>query len=156
METNLKQRIEEDVKAAMRAGDKPRLGTLRMVLAAVKQQEVDTRKTLDDTVLIAILERLIKQRRDSLTQFQAAGRHDLAEKEAFEIEVIREYLPPALDEDEIAALIDEAVTEAGAASPRDMGKVMGRLKPRLQGRADMSVVSKLVQARLSSLSHEGE
>ncbi|HKJ21523.1 MAG TPA: GatB/YqeY domain-containing protein, partial [Gammaproteobacteria bacterium] len=100
METNLKKRIEEDVKTAMRAGDKPRLGTLRMVLAAVKQQEVDTRSTLDDPALIAILEKLIKQRRDSLTQFQAAGRHELADKEAYEITVIQEYLPPALDEDE--------------------------------------------------------
>lgn len=156
METNLKKRIEEDVKTAMRAGDKPRLGTLRMVLAAVKQQEVDTRSTLDDPALIAILEKLIKQRRDSLTQFQAAGRHELADKEAYEITVIQEYLPPALDEDEIAALINEAIAKAGAGSPKDMGKVMGLLKPQLQGRADMSAVSKLVQARLSSLNQPGK
>ena len=156
METNLKKRIEEDVKAAMRAGDKPRLGTLRMVLAAVKQQEVDTRKAVDDSALITILEKLIKQRRDSLTQFQAAGRHELADKEAYEITVIQEYLPPALSEDEIAALINEAVAETGAGSSKDMGKVMGLLKPRLQGRADMSAVSKLVQARLAALGHQGE
>ncbi len=106
--------------------------------------------------LIAILEKLIKQRRDSLTQFQAAGRHELADKEAYEITVIQEYLPPALDEDEIAALISEAIAKAGAGSPKDMGKVMGLLKPQLQGRADMSAVSKLVQAKLSSLNQPGK
>lgn len=149
MESSLKKRIEDDVKTAMRAGDKPRLGTLRMVLAAVKQQEVDTRAAVDDTALLAILEKMIKQRRDALTQFQAAGRQDLADKESDEIVVIQAYLPPALDNDEIAALINDAIAKSGAASPKDMGKVMGLVKPQVQGRADMSVVSKLVQAKLS-------
>lgn len=150
MTTSLKQRIEDDVKAAMRAADKPRLSTLRLVLAAIKQQEVDTRTVLDDATLIAVLEKMIKQRRDALTQFQAAGRRDLADRESFEIDVIHAYLPPALREDEIAALINEALAQTGASSPKDMGKVMGILKPRLQGRADMAVVSKLVQAKLST------
>jgi len=149
VESSLKKRIEDDVKTAMRAGDKPRLGTLRMVLAAVKQQEVDTRAAVDDTALLAILEKMIKQRRDALTQFQAAGRQDLADKESDEIVVIQAYLPPALDNDEIAALINDAIAKSGAASPKDMGKVMGLVKPQVQGRADMSVVSKLVQAKLS-------
>lgn len=134
----------------MRAGDKERLGTLRMVLAAVKQQEVDSRTAVDDPALLAILEKMIKQRRDAMTQFQAAGRQELADKESGEIAVIQEYLPPSLSDDEIAALVDDAIAKTGAASPRDMGKVMGIVKPQVQGRADMSVVSKLVQARLSS------
>lgn len=150
MESSLKKRIEDDVKAAMRAGDKPRLGTLRMVLAAVKQQEVDSRTAVDDTALLAILEKMIKQRRDAMTQFQAAGRQELADKESDEIAVIQAYLPPALGDDEIAALINDAIAKTGAASPKDMGKVMGVVKPQVQGRADMSVVSKLVQAKLSS------
>lgn len=151
MQSNLKKRIEDDTKAAMKAGDKQRLGTLRLVLAAVKQQEVDTRADVDDAAVIAVLERMIKQRRDSITHFQAGGRQELADKEAEEIGVIQEYLPPALSEQEIAALIKQAFDETGAASPKDMGKVMAALKPRLQGRADMSAVSKLVQARLASL-----
>ena len=150
MESSLKKRIEDDVKAAMRAGDKARLGTLRMVTAAIKQQEVDSRNPVDDTALLAILEKMIKQRRDAMTQFQAAGRQELADKEGDEIAVIQVYLPPALSDDEIAALINAAVAKTGAASPKDMGKVMGIVKPQVQGRADMSVVSKLVQARLSS------
>ncbi len=150
MESSLKKRIEDDVKAAMRAGDKPRLGTLRLVLAAVKQQEVDSRIAVDDPGLLAILEKMIKQRRDSITQFQAAGRQELADKESDEIAVIQEYLPPALDDDAIAAVINDAIAKTGAASPKDMGKVMGIVKPQVQGRADMSVVSKLVQAKLSA------
>ncbi len=150
MESSLKKRIEDDVKAAMRAGDKPRLGTLRLVTAAIKQQEVDTRTAVDDTTLLAILEKMIKQRRDSMTQFQAAGRQELADTESYEITVIQAYLPPALDDDEIAALINDAIAKTGAATPKDMGKVMGIVKPQVQGRADMSVVSKLVQAKLSA------
>ena len=150
VESSLKLRIDTDVKAAMRAADKPRLGTLRMVLAAIKQQEVDSRAAVDDTILLAILEKMIKQRRDAMTQFQAAGRQELADKEAYEISVIQEYLPPALGDDELAALIIDAVTKTGAASPKDMGKVMAILKPQVQGRADMSTVSKLVQAKLAS------
>jgi uncharacterized protein YqeY len=150
VESSLKKRIEDDVKAAMRGGDKPRLGTLRLVLAAVKQQEVDTRNPVDDTALLAILDKMIKQRRDSITQFQAAGRQELVDKEAYEIGVIQEYLPPALEPQQIAALISDAIAKTGATSPKDMGKVMGLLKPQVQGRADMTVVSKLVQAKLSS------
>lgn len=149
MESALKKRIEDDVKTAMRGGDKPRLSTLRMVTAAIKQQEVDTRTPVDDAAVLAILEKMIKQRRDSQGQFEAAGRRELADKEAYEISVIQAYLPPALTDSEIAALIDGAIGSTGAAGPKDMGKVMGVLKPQMQGRADMAAISKLVQARLS-------
>ncbi len=145
----LKQRITEEMKVAMRAGDKARLGTIRLVLAAIKQVEVDTREELDDPKVLAILDKMVKQRRDSIAQYEGAGRQDLADKEAAEIAVIQEYLPKALDQAEIAAEIDKAVAEAGAASMQDMGKVMALLKPRLQGRADMGAVSALVKGKLA-------
>jgi len=147
--TDLQRRIEEDMKAALRAGDKARLGTLRLILAALKQVEVDTRKPLDEAGVLAVLDKMAKQRRESIAQFEAAGRTDLRDKEQAELAVIQEYLPEPLDEAELAALIDAAIAEAGASTLRDMGKVMGILKPRLQGRADMAAVSAAVKSRLS-------
>jgi uncharacterized protein len=144
----LKQRLTDDMKAAMKAGEKARLGTIRLVNAAIKQREVDERIELDDTQVLAVLEKMVKQRRDSIAQYEAAGREDLAAIERAEIEVIQDYLPEALSDDEIDALIDGAVAETGAESMRDMGKLMGVLKPKLQGRADMGAVSQRVKARL--------
>ena len=138
------------MKAAMRSKDSRRLGVIRMILAALKQKEVDERIELDDTQVIAILGKMLKQRRDSLGQFEAAGRQDLADQEAYEISIVETYLPPALDERELTALIDEAIASSGASSARDMGKVMGLLKPRIQGRADMGQVSRLVKERLGA------
>ena len=144
----LKQRIESDMKAAMRAKDKDRLGTIRLILAAVKQREVDERITLTDTDILAVLDKMIKQRRDSIAQFQQAGRQELADKEAAEVKVIQEYLPAALSESEVDALIAEAMAACGASSQQDMGKIMGLLKPKLQGRADMGLVSRKVKEKL--------
>lgn len=144
----LKARITEDMKSAMRAGDKPRLGTIRMVLAAVKQVEVDTREALDDAGVLAVLDKMVKQRRESIAQYHKAGRDDLADAEERELEVIRGYLPEPLSEAEIASLIEAAVAETGAESVRDMGRVMARLKAQIQGRADMAAVSNRVKARL--------
>ncbi len=149
MATDLQHRIEEDMKAALRAGDKARLGTLRLILAALKQVEVDTRKPLDEAGVLTVLDRMAKQRRESIAQFEAAGRADLRDKEQAELAVIQGYLPEPLDEAELASLIDAAIAEAGASTLRDMGKVMGILKPRLQGRADMAAVSAAVKSRLS-------
>jgi len=146
----LRQRIESDMKAAMRAKDKDRLGAIRLVLAAVKQREIDERITLTDTDILAVLDKMIKQRRDSITQFQQAGRQELADKEAAEVAVIQEYLPKALSEAEIDAVIAEAINASGAKSPQDIGKIMGLLKPRLQGRADMGQVSRKIKEKLSS------
>lgn len=146
----LKQRIESDMKEAMRAKDKDRLGTIRLVLAAIKQREVDERITLTDTDILAVLDKMVKQRRDSIAQFQQAGRQELADKEAAEIKVIQEYLPAALSEDEVDTLIAEAIATSGAASPQDIGKIMALLKPQLQGRADMGLVSRKVKEKLSS------
>ncbi|OOG23099.1 glutamyl-tRNA amidotransferase, partial [Thioalkalivibrio denitrificans] len=137
-ESQLKSRITEDMKAAMRAGDKVRLGTIRMALAAIKQVEVDTREALDDAGVLAVLDKMVKQRRESIEQYRKAGRDDLADVEQTELEVIGAYLPEPLSEEEINRLIDSAIGETGAASVRDMGKVMGLLKPQIQGRADMS------------------
>jgi uncharacterized protein len=144
----LKARITEDMKSAMRAGDKSRLGTIRMVLAAIKQVEVDTREALDESQVLAVLDKMVKQRRESIAQFRDAGRNDLAEGEERELDVIQSYMPEPLSEAEITAMIDAAVAETGATSIRDMGRVMGELKPRLQGRADMAVVSSRVKVRL--------
>lgn len=144
----LKQRIQEEMKAAMKSGDKRRLGIIRLILAALKQKEVDERIELEDGHVLAVLEKMVKQRRDSVTQYQQAGRTDLAEQESYEIQVIQEYLPTALSEAEIAALVDAAVAATGAASVKDMGKVMGQLKPKLQGRADMGAVGALIKQRL--------
>jgi uncharacterized protein YqeY len=146
----LKQRLVEDMKAAMKAGDKRRLGVIRLINADIKQREVDGRTELDDTQVLAVLDKMVKQRRDSITQYEGAGRDDLAEQERFEVEVCQEYLPPALAESEIAGLIEEAVAATNAASMKDMGKVMGVIRPKVQGRADMGAVSALVKKRLGA------
>ena len=149
----LKDLIQEDMKTAMRAKDAARLGAIRLLLAAIKQKEVDERVTLDDAAVLAIVDKLIKQRRDSIAQFEKAGRTDLADKEKAEIEVIGAYLPKAMTEAEVAAAIDAAIemtaAESGAAGAAAMGKVMALLKPRLAGRADIGKVSALVKARLA-------
>jgi len=145
----LKQRIIDDVKTAMRSKDKERLGVLRLITAAFKQKEVDERIELDDTMVLAIMDKMTKQIRDSIQQFEQAGRDDLAQKEAFELGIIQEYLPAQLTEDEIKQIITESIEATGAESAKDMGKVMGVLKPRLQGRADMGKVSGLVKQQLS-------
>jgi len=145
---SLKQQITEDMKNAMRARDTTRLSAIRLLLAAMKQREVDERIELDDAAVVAIVEKLLKQRKDSFSQYQAAGRQDLADQEAFEIEVLTAYLPQQLAAEEVAALVRQAVAETGAAGPRDMGKVMAWLKPKLAGRADMNSVSGLVKSAL--------
>ena len=145
----LKERITEDMKAAMRARQSERLGTIRMLLAAIKQKEVDERVPVDDAQAAAIVDRLIKQRRDSIAAFAQAGRDDLVARETAEVDVLAAYLPQQASDDEIAAEIDAAVGAVSAAGPQDMGKVMGVLKPRLAGRADLGRVSGLVKARLS-------
>ena len=147
---SLKTRIQEDMKAAMRGGDKARLAAIRLIMAAIKQREVDERIELDDTQVTAVLDKMVKQRRESIEQYEKAGRTDLVDKEKAELEVIQTYLPEPLSEDEINALIDEAIAETGASSIKDMGKVMGLLKPKLAGRADMGKVSGQVKARLSA------
>ena len=144
----LKQQITDAMKAAMKGGDKPRLGVIRLMLAAVKQREVDERIELDDSQVLAVLDKMVKQRRDSIQQYGDAGRDDLAAVEAAEIEIIQEFLPEGLSEAEIAAIIDAAISETGAASMRDMGKVMGIVKPQVQGRADVGMVSGLVKQKL--------
>ncbi len=144
----LKNRINEDVKCAMRAREKARLAALRLITAAIKQREVDERIELDDTQVLVVLDKMSKQRREAIEQYEKAERGDLLEKEKFELDVISQYLPRPLGEDEIHALIDAAIDSTGATSIKDMGKVMGRLKPELQGRADMGKVSGLVKARL--------
>jgi hypothetical protein len=146
----LAETIQQDMKAALRAGDRVRLGTLRLIRAALQQQEIDQRVTLSDELVLKVLDRMIKQRRESAAQYQQAGRQDLAEREEAEISVIRSYLPEPLSESQIDDLVQSTVNEVGAASMRDMGKVMGILKPRLQGRADLSSVSAKVKALLSS------
>ena len=146
---SLKDRILQDVKDAMRARDKSRLATIRLITAAIKQQEVDERIELDDTQVLALLDKMCKQRRESISQFEKAGRDDLIAQETSELELIQTYLPEQLDEDEIAALIEEAMASTGAASIMDMGKVMGQLKPKLQGRADMGAVSAMIKAKLA-------
>lgn len=147
--SELKTRLTEDVKSAMRAGDKQRLGTLRLAMAALKQREVDDRVELDDAAIIAIIEKMLKQRRDSVEQFQKAGRDDLVAQEEAEIEVLSTYMPQQLSAEEVAAAVAAAAESVGATSMQDMGKVMGRLKGELQGRADMGTVSQLVRAHLT-------
>ncbi len=134
----------------MRAGDKPRLGTLRLIMAGIRQREVDERISLDDTQVLSVLEKMVKQRRESIVQFQQAGRDDLVGKETAELAIIREYMPEQIDASELPALVDSVIAEVGATSMRDMGKVMGRIKSKVQGRADMSLVSELVKSRLGS------
>lgn len=149
MSLSLKEQIQEDMKTALRAREKQRLGAIRLIIAAIKQREIDERISLDDTQVVAVLEKMIKQRRDSHSQYAQAGRQDLADQEAFEIQVIQTYMPQPLSEAELGELIEAAVKESGASSPKDMGKVMGILKPRIQGRADMQVISTKVKQRLS-------
>jgi len=147
--SGLHDRLKEAMKDAMRAKQKERLTTIRLALSAIKQVEVDTRETLDDTAILAILDKLVKQRRDSIKQYEDAGRQELADIEKAEIDVLQEFLPQPLTDEEINALIEDAVAKTGAESMKDMGKVMGMLKPQLQGRADMGAVSGKIKARLS-------
>ena len=146
--SELKQRINDDVKSAMRAKEKDKLGVLRLITAAVKQIEVDQRIELDDQQIIAVLDKLAKQHRDSIEQYEKADREDLAKKERFELTIVQNYLPAALSEEEIAQLIADAIAETGASGIKDMGKVMGILKSKAQGRADMGKLSGQVKAQL--------
>ena len=146
--SDIKNAVLGDIKACMKSGDKSRLGVLRLISSAVKQREVDERVDTDDAAMISILDKMAKQRRESIEQFTAADRNDLADAEKAELAIIQTYLPEQLSEDEIAQHIDKAVSDTGAASIKDMGKVMGVLKPQLQGKADMSAVSSLVKSRL--------
>jgi uncharacterized protein YqeY len=148
--TTLKERLQADMKAAMKSADKPRLGVIRLINSAIKQREVDERIALEDADVIAILDKMVKQRRESISQFEAAGRQELADAELAEISIIQDYLPTALSDAEIDHLIAEALAETGAEGPGGMGKVMAVLKPRMQGRADMTAVSARVKARLSA------
>ena len=146
---SLKAQITEDMKNAMRAKDSGRLAAIRLILADIKRKEVDEQIELDDTQVLAIVEKMIKQRKDSITQFEAGGRADLADIEKAELVILSAYMPAGLSDEEIAAEVSAAVTSTGAAGPQDMGKVMGVLKPKLAGRADMTVVSGLVKKALS-------
>ena len=145
----LKTQLTDDMKTAMKAGDKVRLGVIRLINAAIKQREVDERIELDDAAVLAVLEKMVKQRKDSVSQYEGAGREDLAAIERAEIVVIERYLPAKLDEAAIAAVIEAAIASTGAAGPADMGKLMGVLKPQLAGQADMGQVSALVKRRLA-------
>ena len=159
MEPSLNERIQEDMKSSLRKKDSIRLGVIRMIMAAIKQREVDERITLEDSQVIEVLGKMQKQRRESINQYEKAQRQDLADKEAFEkgrkikeaFPGIQEYLPPPLDDAKLDELINEAITVAGATSPKDMGRVIGILKPRVQGRADMGMVSGKVKEKLSAL-----
>ena len=146
---SLKQCLTDDMKAAMKAGEKERLGTIRLMNAAIKQKEVDERIEVDDTQVLAILEKMMKQRKDSVSQYEAANREDLAVIERTEMAIIEQYLPAKLGEAEVLAVIDAVIAEVGASGPADMGKVMGAVKPKLAGQADMGEVSKLIKQRLA-------
>ena len=145
----LKNRVKDEMVAAMKGGDKRRLGAIRLLLAAIKQREVDERIELDDTQVLVVLDKMVKQRRDSIEQYEKAGRTELAEQEAFEISLLQEFLPAALSDAEINVLIDQAIVSTGATSIKDMGRVMGKIKPQAQGRADLGAVSVRVKAKLS-------
>jgi len=145
----LQTRIQDEVKTAMRAKDKARLGTLRLITAAIKQREVDERITLDDEQVLVVLDKMQKQRRESISQYKEAGRDELVEQEEFELGIIQTFLPTPLTDDEVTALITDAISSTGASGMRDMGKVMGILKPQIQGRADGGKVSQLVKAKLA-------
>jgi len=146
---SLKARITDDMKSAMKAKETTRLGAIRLLLAAIKQKEVDERIELDDAAVIAVIEKMLKQRKDSITQYEAAQRQDLADAEKFEVGVLSAYMPQAMSADEVAAIVAKAIVDSGAKGPADMGKVIGLVKPQLAGRADMGEVSKLVKAKLS-------
>src|ERR1700758_5005726 len=145
----LRERITEDMKSAMRSGEKERLATIRLALAAIKQREVDERITLDDAQVLAVLEKMIKQRREAIPQFESGGRADLVAKESAEIRVLQQYLPAQLGDAEIDALIAEAIAATGAVSMKDMGKVMAAVKPKAQGRTDMGALSARIKQRLT-------
>jgi uncharacterized protein YqeY len=147
---SLKGRIQEDVKSAMRARERERLSALRLITAAIKQQEVDERIELEDEQVLAVLDKMVKQRRDSLEQYRQAGRDDLAVKEQFELDLIQTYLPEPIAEDELEALIRSTISKVGASTMRDMGAVMGALRGQVQGRADMKAVSQAVRTQLAS------
>jgi uncharacterized protein YqeY len=149
MAMSLKQQLTDDMKTAMKAGEKDRLGVIRLINAAIKQRDVDERIELDDAAVLAVLEKMVKQRKDSVSQYESAGREDLAAIERAELAIIDTYLPAKLDEAAIAAAIDAAIAQTGAAGPADMGKLMGVLKPQLAGQADMGLVSKLVKQKLA-------
>ncbi|MGY3858984.1 MULTISPECIES: GatB/YqeY domain-containing protein [Aeromonas] len=146
---SLKDQLKDQQKLAMLAKDKARLGTIRLLMAEIKQREIDTRVELNDEDILAVVTKMVKQRRDSISQFEAAGRQDLADKEFAEIQVLQEFLPQQLTADEVASLIEQAITESGAAVMGDMGKVMAVLKPKIQGRADVGAVSAQVKTRLA-------
>jgi uncharacterized protein YqeY len=146
---SLKDQITSDMKAAMKGGDKDRLGVIRLILAAIKQREVDERIVLDDAQVLAVIEKMIKQRRDSIAQFRAAAREDLATKEEYEVGVIQAYMPAQLAEAEIDAIIAKAIADSGATGAKDMGKVIGLVRPQVAGRADMGAVSGRVKAKLA-------
>lgn len=146
---SLKEQISEDMKTAMRAKDSARLGTIRLLLAAIKQKEVDERIVLDDAQVTTVIDKMLKQRRDSISQYESAGRQDLADAEKFELEVLTAYMPQQMSADEVRAVIAEVIAAVGAAGPADMGKVMGPLKAKLAGRTDMAQASALVKAALS-------
>ncbi len=147
---NLKARITEDMKSAMRARETGRLNAIRLILAALKQKEVDERVELDDAAVLVILDKMLKQRRDSIGQFEAAGRQDLAQQEHFEVTVLQQYMPQALSAEAVTAIVDQVIQDSGAAGMQDMAKVMALVKPQLAGRADMGQVSGLVKARLGT------
>ncbi|HXE66051.1 MAG TPA: GatB/YqeY domain-containing protein [Rhodanobacteraceae bacterium] len=147
--SELKARVTDDMKAAMKGGDKPRLATIRLILAALKQREVDERIVLDDTQVLHTLEKMLKQRRDSITQYEAAQREDLAAQERYEVGVIEAYLPKQLSDVELDTLVAQCIVDAGATSPRDMGKVMALLKERAAGRADIGALSQRVKTKLA-------
>ncbi len=149
MPSTLKPQLTSDMKSSMKSGDKQRLGVVRLMLAAIKQIEVDERIELDDTRILAVLDKMVKQRRESISHYSAASRDDLVAVEQFEIDLIQEYLPEALSESEINELVEQSIATTGAESIKDMGKLMGVLKPQLQGRADMGKVSQLIKSRLS-------
>jgi|COG998Drversion2_1049125.scaffolds.fasta_scaffold163557_1 uncharacterized protein YqeY len=150
MSSTLKPQLTSDMKSSMKSGDKHRLGVVRLILAAIKQIEVDERIELDNTRILAVLDKMAKQRRESISHYSDAGREDLVAVEQAEIEIIQEYLPAALSDAEINDIVEKSITDSGAASIQDMGKVMGLLKPQLQGRADMGKVSQLIKSRLSA------
>jgi uncharacterized protein YqeY len=147
---SLKTRISDDMKTAMKAKETARLGAIRLLMAAMKQREVDERIELDDAGIIAVIEKMLKQRKDSISQYEAAKRQDLADAEKFEVEVLMAYMPAGLSAEEVAAIVAAAVVESGAKGPADMGKVIALVKPKVAGRADMGEVSKLVKAKLGS------
>lgn len=147
--SELKARITEDMKNAMRAKEAARLSAIRLLLAAIKQREVDERKELTDADIVAVVDKMMKQRRDSIAQYEVAKRQDLVDAERFELTLLQDYMPQGLSDAEIVQAIADAIAETGASGPQDMGKVMGLLKPRLAGRADMSVVSQQVKAKLA-------